>query len=75
MKINKRVKHRQFYNKVDMMKSYDRVECGYVKATILKLGFSEKCVSIVMNLVSIISYRVMLNGKILAELKKRSHIQ
>lgn len=48
--------------KVDMSKAYDRVEWGFLKAMMLKMGFVENWVNIVMKCISSVTYSVSLNG-------------
>jgi hypothetical protein len=75
MKRNRAVKHRHCALKLDMMKAYDRVEWDYLRAVMLKLGFSLRWVDIVMNLVSSVSYSVLFNGKKLEEFKPTKGIR
>jgi hypothetical protein len=47
--------------KLDMMKAYDRVEWDYLEAIMLKLGFSRARVSIVVRLITTVSFAVLFN--------------
>lgn len=50
--------------KVNMSKTYDRVEWGFLSIMKVKMGFAAKWVDLVMQCVTIISYLVSLNGKV-----------
>ena len=63
MKRNKAKKHRHGALKLDMMKAYDQVEWNYLEAIMLKLGFHESWVKIIMGMVRSVSFLVLFNGK------------
>ncbi|CAM8926948.1 unnamed protein product [Rhodiola kirilowii] len=50
--------------KLDMSKAYDRVEWRYLKFLLLKFGFEDKWVNMVINYVSSVRYTVCINGKL-----------
>ena len=49
--------------KLDVSKAYDRVEWGFLKGMMVKLGFSEVWMDRVMSCVSTPSFSVRINGK------------
>ena len=49
--------------KLDMSKAYDKVEWRYLEVIMLKLGFSERWISLVLMCISTVSYSVLINGE------------
>ena len=49
--------------KIDMSKAYDRIEWKFLQDVMLKMGFAEKWVEMIMLCVSTVRYNVIRNGK------------
>jgi hypothetical protein len=47
-----------------MSKAYDRMEWGFLKGMLIKLGFRRKWVELIMNCVSTVKYRIKVNGEV-----------
>ena len=50
--------------KLDMAKAYDGVEWAYLRSILLKLGFHESFVQLIMRCVQTVTFRVRVNGKL-----------
>ena len=50
--------------KLDMSKAYDRVEWAFLRDMMVKLGFRENWIDLIMKCVSSVSYRVRVNGNL-----------
>lgn len=54
--------------KLDMSKSYDRVEWRFLEQMMEKLGFHDKWSKLIMQCISTVSYRIKVNGDLIDEI-------
>ncbi|GMI69903.1 hypothetical protein HRI_000659600 [Hibiscus trionum] len=64
MKIKQSGKKSAFALKLDMAKAYDKVNWGFLRAMMLRLGFADTWVSALMHCVTSVSYLVIINGSV-----------
>ncbi|CAM8943394.1 unnamed protein product [Rhodiola kirilowii] len=50
--------------KLDMSKAYDRIEWRYLKLLLMRFGFEDRWVNMILNYVSSVRYAICTNGKI-----------
>lgn len=67
MKKNKMGKKGYMSVKLDMAKTYDRVEWGFLEHYMRKLGFADEWTSLIMRCASSVSFSVLVEGRITPE--------
>ena len=63
LRTNKACQGKFMAIKTDMSKAYDRVEWDFIKALLQKLGFDIHWIKLMMECISSVQYRVLLNGQ------------
>lgn len=46
-----------------MSKAYDKIEWEFLQAVMVKLGFSQRQIQLIMSFVSTMSYSILVNGQ------------
>uniref|UniRef100_A0A2N9I518 Reverse transcriptase domain-containing protein n=1 Tax=Fagus sylvatica TaxID=28930 RepID=A0A2N9I518_FAGSY len=49
--------------KLDISKAYDKVEWGFLKQVMIRMGFCDKWISLIMECISIVTYSLLINGE------------
>ncbi|XP_056866982.1 uncharacterized protein LOC130512731 [Raphanus sativus] len=63
LRTNQRCREDFMAIKTDMSKAYDRVEWSFLASLMIKMGFDERLVDLIMCCVTSVSYQVLINGQ------------
>ena len=61
--------------KLDMSKTYDRVEWNFLEVTMLKMGFNARWVALIMSCINLASYSILVNGVPKGDIRPSSGIR
>ncbi|WZY88832.1 hypothetical protein YC2023_045567 [Brassica napus] len=62
LRTNKACQGKYMAVKTDMSKAYDRIEWEFIKALLQKMGFHQHWIKLMMECISSVQYRILLNG-------------
>ena len=63
LRTNEACKGKYMAVKTDMSKAYDRVEWEFIKALLQEMGFHDHWIKLMVECISSVQYRVLLNGQ------------
>ena len=68
MKGKSRGKFENVALKIDIIKAYDRIKWAYIETMLEKLGFEARWIKLIMTCVSIVTYKISVNGELVGPL-------
>ncbi|XP_074277008.1 uncharacterized protein LOC141600665 [Silene latifolia] len=68
---HKKGKYGRCVFKADMSKAYDRIKWDFLEAVLIRFGFPQRLVHLIMNYVTTVSYKVLFNGSPLPRFQPR----
>lgn len=63
LRTNKACQNKFMVIKTDMSKAYERVEWKFIQEVLLKMGFDQHWIKLIMECISSVEYKVLLNGQ------------
>ena len=64
LRTNKSCQNKFMAIKTDMSKAYDRIEWSFIEALLNKMGFDPRWITLMVECISSVQYRVLLNGQL-----------